>query len=257
MKKYDLIILGLPKTGTTSLFAMLGDHPEICPSKIKEPINIRAPVVTPHLYFKEYFLDVNKNTKALLDGTPSLFTIQRKREKLMQILKQEWVANLRIVYGIRNPIKRLISYLNNLKRTAYKHPNGTTWCHEWFNDDETVREKEVLQKLSTNFLDSFRINQGKDFTKHIHITKLNDLDVSSILNFLELKNTHLKFNHLNKNNYIKKLKNLNLNINAFLHKNRKYLKTLFTDDMKKIQHDYRIDLTSIINDIQEENYNDV
>jgi hypothetical protein len=252
MKKYDLIILGLPKTGTTSLFYMLSKHPEICPSKIKEPMSVVEPAVVPHLYFKEFFIGINEDTKVLLDGTPNLFNVEIKQEKLKEILKQKWVNKLKIIYTLRNPIHRMISQMNAMKRETWQVPKSIMWFNEWFDKDK-VKEKEALQIISTRFLDSYRLNQVKNFTKYICIIKLSDLDIHSTLNFLGVRDMDLKLNHLKKTDY-GKLKNLNLNIDSFVNKNRDYLKTLFTNDIKKIQHNYGIDLKDIINELQEENY---
>jgi len=252
MKKYDLIILGIPKTGTTSIFSMLSKHPEICPSKVKEPMSPMVPEITTHSYFKDYFLNINENTKVLLDGTPNLFNVRIKQEKLTEILKQKWVNKLKIIYTLRNPMHRMISQMNSMKRGTWQVPKSIVGFNEWFDKDK-VKEKEVLQKISTSFLDSYRLNQAKDFTEHICVTKLSDFDVHSTLNFLGVRDMDLKLDHLTKANY-GKLKNLNLNIDSFVNKNRDYLKEVFIADMNKIQRDFEIDLTDIINELQEETY---
>jgi len=110
MKKYDLVVLGLGKTGTTSIFEMLSNHPEICVSKIKEAIT-KLKSEASNLYLERYFVGINEDTKVLLDGTPSPYITSEKIETLSNILDHKWVGKLKVIYSIRNPIDRMISQM--------------------------------------------------------------------------------------------------------------------------------------------------
>ena len=54
MKKYDLIVPGLAKSGSTATFEMLKNHPQLQTSYIKEPIDHQN--IQINNYFFKYFL---------------------------------------------------------------------------------------------------------------------------------------------------------------------------------------------------------
>jgi hypothetical protein len=108
----NLLIVGVPKAGTTSLFDYLAQHPEICGSQVKEPgyFNqfhpLRDPAKpAPSLASYQRQFDHCQGERYLLEGTPSysyggLPVIQAVRAVL---------GRPRIILSLRNPADRLWS----------------------------------------------------------------------------------------------------------------------------------------------------
>lgn len=105
----NLIIAGVNKAGTTSLFTYLSNHPEVFPSTIKEtcyflPLRYNK-AVEPFNTYLNYFKNCNKE-KYLLESTPGYFY---GGDKLTSSLK-ETLPNAKLIISLRNPVDRLISF---------------------------------------------------------------------------------------------------------------------------------------------------
>lgn len=245
MKKYDFIVLGVARTGTTSIFEMLSQHPEICPAKKKETIS-KYQSIPYELYLKTCFEKMNKSTKAFLDGTTGPYVNSNKQKFLAELKKQEWFDRLKIVYNIRNPFDRLVSTLKIIIRSLYwEDGRSFSW---WFNNDLTIK-KDALKVVSTTFLDSDNLDKAKMFTEYIHISKSFNFDIGTLLNFLEVEDINLNFNYLNKSDD-RINKKLVQNIDSFINENRISLKKIFINDLQIIQDNFKVDLTDIILDVE-------
>lgn len=108
-----LIIAGVPKAGTTSLFRYLSDHPDICGSNLKEtcffldpgyPRKIRLRYEDGLEKYESYFNHC-ENQKIRLEATPVYLYSPGTPEKIKQSL-----PNVKIIFILRDPIDRLVSY---------------------------------------------------------------------------------------------------------------------------------------------------
>lgn len=105
------IILGAMKAGTTSLFHYLSQHPEIAPCQEKEPSFFS------HHYEKgiEYYLGLwekqDLETKILLESSTNYTKHPSFACSSRNILEfaQKYDVNIKFVYIMRNPLKRLVS----------------------------------------------------------------------------------------------------------------------------------------------------
>lgn len=109
------IIIGAMKSGTTALFSLLAQHPEICPSHIKEPQFFVKKDYRPG-HFDEYLslwdCDQGK-VKYYLEASTSyskmpVFANAAERMK-------EAGMNAKFIYIMRHPIKRIESQLSMAK----------------------------------------------------------------------------------------------------------------------------------------------
>jgi hypothetical protein len=110
----NLVIAGVGKAGTTSLFAYLAQHPDICASSIKEtnyfiPLRHGAELEPPDVY-AEYFTDCDSE-RYLMEATPGYFY---GGDRLILAMK-ETLPDARIVVSLRDPSLRLWSYFNFMK----------------------------------------------------------------------------------------------------------------------------------------------
>lgn len=109
-KEHYLIIAGVNKAGTTSLFSYLNQHPDLCGSSIKEtcfflPIRYNEPI-EPLEKYKQLFSQC-KNPKYFMESTPGYFY---GGQALIDAIKTNLGNNVKIVLVFRDPVQRLISF---------------------------------------------------------------------------------------------------------------------------------------------------
>ncbi|MCF6159556.1 MAG: hypothetical protein E3K32_13525 [wastewater metagenome] len=113
-KKPNLIIAGVTKGGTTSLFSYLSRHPEICSSSIKEtcyflPLRYGNTISSDNKY-TEYFKHY-RNEKYLLEATPGYFYGSKT---IPQRIYEE-LGKIKILIIFREPVSRLFSFYKAFK----------------------------------------------------------------------------------------------------------------------------------------------
>lgn len=100
------LILGSTKSGTTSLFKYLNNHPEICGSKLKETrFFLNTSTDNLNSYLKFFTRDVNE--KILLEATPVYFEKEIYAQNIYDLLNN---YDLKLIVILRNPIDRFISW---------------------------------------------------------------------------------------------------------------------------------------------------
>lgn len=104
----NLIIAGVGKAGTTSLFSYLALHPDICASSIKEtcyflPLRYGG-TLPPIKQYQQYFTHCN-NEKYIMESTPRYF---HGGKAVAQAIKQK-LGHVKIILSFREPVSRLLS----------------------------------------------------------------------------------------------------------------------------------------------------
>lgn len=105
----NLLIAGVPKAGTGSLFSYLAQHPDVCVSSKKEigyftPLRDGAGTLRPVEAYEQYFAHCGDERYAM-EATPSYsFGGERVREAIRQVLDRP-----RILIVLREPVDRLWS----------------------------------------------------------------------------------------------------------------------------------------------------
>jgi hypothetical protein len=110
----DVVIAGVNKAGTTSLFVSLSTHPDVTPSSIKEtgyflPARYGEPLA-PTSVWDTYFAGVNSG-RVRLEATPSYFYGGDRVATAMR----ERLVNPRILLVFREPVSRAISFFTYQK----------------------------------------------------------------------------------------------------------------------------------------------
>jgi len=115
----NFIIPGVPKSGTTSLYFYLEEHPEIVLSSEKEPYFFCGPIDNQKIAdYKKLFVG-KSGAKAI--GESSVVYIYSKKAALR--IKKMLGNNVKFIFVLRNPVDRTISaYLHMAKRNADKRP---------------------------------------------------------------------------------------------------------------------------------------
>lgn len=110
----NFMCIGAAKSGTTTLYDILKQHPEVYIPSFKEPHFFDIPdVYTKGLdwYEKTYFKSV-KTEKCIGDFTPSYFYEKQSAERIFQNLGKE----LKFIVILRNPVDRAYShYLHSVR----------------------------------------------------------------------------------------------------------------------------------------------
>jgi hypothetical protein len=105
----NLIIAGVNKAGTTSLFTYLALHPDICASSVKEtcyflPLRYGHEML-PITEYSKYFKHC-KIKRYIMESTPGYFY---GGKHIANAIKKQ-LGNVKIILLFRNPIDRLISF---------------------------------------------------------------------------------------------------------------------------------------------------
>lgn len=104
----NFIIAGVPRAGTTSLFAYLSMHPDVCPSRIKETrhfLPLRYGIEpNPIGDYRGYFSHCRRQ-RIMMEASPGyLYGGARIAEEI-----KRRIADPRIIVCLREPVDRLIS----------------------------------------------------------------------------------------------------------------------------------------------------
>jgi sulfotransferase family protein len=110
----NLIIAGVNKAGTTSLYSYLSRHPEICPSNIKEthyfmPVVLEEPLPSLEQY-AAYFKHWGGERYRMEASPRYIFGGARLAEAI-----HENLGDPKIIFMLRHPIDRLFSYFRHMK----------------------------------------------------------------------------------------------------------------------------------------------
>ena len=128
-----LIIGGAPKSGTTSLFRYLSDHPEVCPANRKETyffarefdVTKVCSLGDSSTDFETYFSHCTSNATLRIEGTPYTLYAKDAAKKITTFL-----PNSTMLFILRDPIKRLISdYRVHVQRN---HPSTRGTLEDFF-----------------------------------------------------------------------------------------------------------------------------
>lgn len=195
------ICVGAPKCGTTSLYDILGQHPDIALSSFKEPHFFNIPenyAQGVSFYEKEYFSHV-KSEKCIGEFTPSYLFDSSVPERM----KKDLGAEVKIIIMLRNPVDRAYShYLHSVRdgfeplkfEEALEKENSRLVTDDYY---EKLRYSYVQQGMYaqhiTHYLKFFASNQIKIVLFEDFISR-RELVVADILSFLKLSKIELNTN---------------------------------------------------------------
>lgn len=158
----NLIIAGVFKAGTTSLFAYLSAHKDVGSSSKKElgyfvPLQFDLPL-QPIDEYKKYFLHLNKTEhKYIMEASPGyLYGGGKVAHKMKEIL-----GNFKVIFILRNPEERLNSFYYYLKGSyMYGYHDRLTEKQRKFI--ETMSFEEYV-KRSYEYTQSQEANESEEY----------------------------------------------------------------------------------------------
>jgi len=175
----NLIIAGVNKAGSTSLFHYLSAHPEVCGSKDKEtcyflPVLYNQSIPPISLYEAQF--SHCKNTLYKLEATPGYVT---GGEKMAEAIAGT-LGSIKIIIILKEPVERLISFYKRKKATL-QLPSGMSFsdfvnrCANMSTMELELQENHLYTAMATGKYSGFLEPWLKTFQQDIKIVFFDDL----------------------------------------------------------------------------------
>ena len=149
MKKF-IIIGGIHKAGTTSLFTHLARHPEVNFSKVKETHYFSSHLKIPNKYydsridhqkFSDFFDKNDFKNNLFLEASPEYLY---SGDKTIHKIKKEIGDKVKLIFILRNPADKIFSEFNH-KKSALKLSSSITF--DEYKKDITLEDENYHQHL--------------------------------------------------------------------------------------------------------------
>lgn len=149
MRVANLIVIGVSKAGTTSLFDYLGRHPQVGQSDVKElryftPVRYRQPTLPVEAYAAHF--SALRDEKYAVEATPGYFYGGRE---LAECVEKVCGPETRVIVSLREPVDRCWSWYRFVK-SRMRIPKDMTF-------DEYVDRCALLRLEGT---DGFLVHQA-------------------------------------------------------------------------------------------------
>jgi hypothetical protein len=137
----DVVIAGVNKAGTTSLFVSLSEHPEVAPSAVKETrhfLPARYGKPAPEVEVYDRYFQTSADTRVRLEATPSYFYGGAALARVID----ETLPSARIVVVLREPVARTISFFQ-YQKTRLRIPPDMT-IEDYLAHADTLSAEDFL-----------------------------------------------------------------------------------------------------------------
>jgi len=144
----NFIVIGAPKCGTTSICDLLSKHPDIFICSPKEPrFFSHDNIFSRGFQWYESLFKSAKGKKAIGEGSTSYSTSSRGRKSAERI--SDAIPDARIIYCVRNPIRRIESIWMQHHFTIGFNGHG-------FNEGKVSQDFNADVVANPNFIDTSR-----------------------------------------------------------------------------------------------------
>jgi hypothetical protein len=178
----NLVIAGVAKAGTTSLFRYLAQHPDVCPSSVKEvryftALRYGEPLPSPAEYSSVFAHCAGERYR--MEATPGYFPGGEVVARAME----ELLPNSRVIVLFRDPVQRCWSWYRFVQSTARiaKDMSFATYldrCTELHRDGvDHLREHQPFWGLGGGCYDSWIDDWLATFGSRLRIEFFEDLVV--------------------------------------------------------------------------------
>ena len=160
----NFLIVGAEKAGTTTLAAMLSEHPEVFMCDPKEPRFFTYHNWHRGLHWYESLFNDADGYKAIGEASPAYTWAPDSIEAPKRIY--QCLGNIRYIYIVRNPINRMISH--------YRHALFHRWIPDHTSFEDALELIPGLKNCSRYF---YQIEQYLPYTRREqwHIVILEEL----------------------------------------------------------------------------------
>lgn len=191
----NLIIAGVNRAGSTSVFQYLSLHPDICRSSVKEtcyflPVRYGEPL-PPFEQYKEYFAHCG-NQKYIMEATPGYFY---GGKDLADVLKTR-LGNPKVLIIFREPVDRLWSFFrfhkNMLNLDKHLSFEDYLQTYEEMGDGVEKHENHPFFSIRGGFYSNYLPNWHKVFGESLKVVFFENLKkdrkgfVQDVCQWLEL-----------------------------------------------------------------------
>ena len=182
MKKPNFLIVGAAKSGTTSLFHYLRQHPSVFMPDFKEPQYLVKSKIQGRLHKyvanREDYLSLFNDAHQQCIGEASVFYLYFYKEAIANI-KKELGRNVKIIIMLREPVSRTISAYEHVFRNNIKEQLSFTDALA-AEEGRLEREKDLtpmtMYKSMSMYADAVKAYQ-KAF-QDVHIALYDDFQSS-------------------------------------------------------------------------------
>ncbi|MBV7269465.1 sulfotransferase family protein [Winogradskyella luteola] len=133
--KVNFLLIGAAKSATTSLSAGLAQHPDICFSTPKEPDFFNR--ADWRLQLDDYHSLFKKSAKLYGEGSTNYSKYPRYNKNIVSDI-YEYNSDMKIIYIMRHPIDRLLSY----------------YIHSYNRGYETINDVNIALKTGQHYIDT-------------------------------------------------------------------------------------------------------
>ncbi|MDA9808158.1 sulfotransferase domain-containing protein [Flavobacteriales bacterium] len=198
----NFMCLGAAKSGTTTLYDILRQHPDIYIPSFKEPHFFDIPENYKNgikWYEKTYFKNVNQ--KIVADFTPSYFFDEEAPKRIFESLGGE----LKFVVILRNPLDRAYSHYLHSKRDLYEKQDfgealklESSRLQQYQNQADYLSylrhsyiHQGLYSKMLKRYLQYFSLDNFLFINFEDEFLQEKDLTIQKILHFLEIDSSIL------------------------------------------------------------------
>ncbi len=108
-----VFIIGAMKSGTTSLYDILSQHPQVCTSVDKETGFFNRDLDEEEILKYKYSFIKNKKSNCIALEASVSYTQYPLYQGVPERIKRSGLANCKFIYIVRNPIKRIESHIRH------------------------------------------------------------------------------------------------------------------------------------------------
>ena len=198
----NFMCLGAAKSGTTTLYDILRQHPDIYIPSFKEPHFFDIPENYKNgikWYEKTYFK--NANQKIVADFTPSYFFDEEAPKRIFESLGGE----LKFVVILRNPLDRAYSHYLHSKRDLYEKQDfgealklESSRLQQYQNQADYLSylrhsyiHQGLYSKMLKRYLQYFSLDNFLFINFEDEFLQEKDLTIQKVLHFLEIDSSIL------------------------------------------------------------------
>ncbi len=207
MRLPNLVIAGVVKAGTTSVYSYLSLHPDICCSTVKETCYFSyyrygqwdsryKNSDDPFEQYRQYFSHSEKQ-KYVMEATPGYF---EGGEKVAKAIKNTLGDEVKIIIILREPISRLISFFKYKKSMLELDKELSLaeylrQCEAFSPEERVKKENDTYWGIEGGFYANYLEDWLNVFGKSVYITFFDELKkdpklfLSKICTWLEIDPT--------------------------------------------------------------------
>tara|TARA_B100000963_G_C22640807_1_gene680406 strand:- start:14454 stop:15404 length:951 start_codon:yes stop_codon:yes gene_type:complete len=213
MKKIslDFIVMGAMRAGTTSLSTYLNESKDIFIPKEKEIPFFQKNITFDEyrIYLKEFFSDSKK--EQLIGTTTPIYYIYPEFFKLIK----KFNPDAKLIFILRDPIKRLISHIDHTSRLGFEKRSYETIISHQLNNISDLRKTKYLDRTGKYIVASEYGRILNELSKIFDKNKILLLQLNDFKNYNQLVKKEicdfLKITLFDTTNYENYSKKVNLN----------------------------------------------